>query len=108
MRMTGDAKMLNPFNAFTTRFWILFFFILCFLAGFGVSRILPQERWIPEKDTKEKPFCNPNQSWMWDERQKGYWNQAYCHYKLLRQKDGFPRLFTAEEISEGVIIKSKY
>ena len=64
MRMTGDAKMLNPFNTFTTRFWILFFFILCFLAGFGVSRILPQERWIPEKDTKEKPFCNPNQSWM--------------------------------------------
>lgn len=95
-------------NPFTFRFWAIVFFALCFLAGFGMSRILPQERFIPEKDTKEKPFCHTVQVWMYDERQKGYWNQAYCHYPLLRQKDGFPRLFTAEEITEGVITKSKY
>ena len=97
--------MINPFTA---RFWVTMFFLLCFLLGIGVSRILPQERFIPEKDTQEKPFCNKAQFWLWDERQKGYWNQAYCHYSLLRQKDGFPRLFTAEEITEGVIKKSKF
>ncbi len=100
--------MINPFTAFTTRFWVIVFWAFMFLAGIGVSRILPQERFIPEKDTTEKPFCHKAQFWMWDERQKGYWNQAYCHYPLLRQKDGFPRLFTVEEITEEVVTKSKY
>ena len=101
----GEETMRNPFTA---KFWTIVFFLFCFLAGFGFSRILPQERFIPEKDSNEKPFCNKEQFWMYDERQKGYWNQAYCHYPLLRQKDGFPRLFTAEEISEGIIKKSKF
>lgn len=95
-------------NPFTMKFWVIVFFTLMFLLGIGASRILPQERFIPEKDTKEKPFCHKEQVWMYDERQKGYWNQAYCNHKFLRQKDGFPRLFTAEEISEGIITKSKY
>ena len=45
-------------NPFTAKFWVIVFFAFMFLAGFGVSRILPQERFIPEKDSNEKPFCH--------------------------------------------------
>jgi hypothetical protein len=99
-------------NPFTAKFWIIVFFALCFLLGLGASRILPQtEKQFPflVEDKQEKPFCNQAQMWLWDERQKAYWNQAYCHHRFLRQKNGFPRLFTAEEITEGGKIKpSKY